>query len=190
MNRTVLLAALLLCAVARLGHAEVYKWTDAKGNLHATMNLEDVPPEHREAALRAAAAPPKEPKDACDHLPAPRPGQRVQTPDECRLMRDLTERQRAASAASNWSSGAERSRKVREALERIDREDAQWEQRNKLLESQASIKEKQREAVERNPDRYRVTGHNSEDKSVVDVAREQEKRSKDALEQHQRERPR
>jgi clan AA aspartic protease (TIGR02281 family) len=37
--------------------AEIYKWTDASGQLHFSQSLDQVPPAKREAALRAAKAP-------------------------------------------------------------------------------------------------------------------------------------
>jgi clan AA aspartic protease (TIGR02281 family) len=49
------LCALLWCAAAR---AEIYRWTDAEGQLHFTQSLDQVPPQYREQARRDAEASP------------------------------------------------------------------------------------------------------------------------------------
>jgi clan AA aspartic protease (TIGR02281 family) len=46
----------LALAIAGAAHGEVYRWTDAEGRLHFTGNLEQVPPDQREAARRGAEA--------------------------------------------------------------------------------------------------------------------------------------
>jgi clan AA aspartic protease (TIGR02281 family) len=52
--RTALLTIGLLVWVAGDAHAEIYKWTDASGRLHFSQDIERVPPEKREQAVRAA----------------------------------------------------------------------------------------------------------------------------------------
>jgi clan AA aspartic protease (TIGR02281 family) len=59
---------LLLALAPGLARAEIYRWTDARGQVHFTQNLGQVPPQHRAEAEARAKAPPK--KD---------PIQRVQT---------------------------------------------------------------------------------------------------------------
>jgi clan AA aspartic protease (TIGR02281 family) len=44
--------------MAASAHAEIYRWTDAEGRLHFTERIEQVPPEHRDAARRAAESRP------------------------------------------------------------------------------------------------------------------------------------
>ncbi|MFQ5416398.1 MAG: TIGR02281 family clan AA aspartic protease [Myxococcota bacterium] len=46
----------LLCAAPAA--AEIYRWTDAEGDLHFTQDLSQVPAPHREQARRAASGPP------------------------------------------------------------------------------------------------------------------------------------
>jgi clan AA aspartic protease (TIGR02281 family) len=48
------LCALLWCDAA---WAEIYRWTDADGQLHFTQSLDQVPPQYREQARRSAASP-------------------------------------------------------------------------------------------------------------------------------------
>jgi hypothetical protein len=50
-RRSAFLALLVLGLVAPAG-AEIYRWTDAQGQEHFTMNLHEVPPEHRAGAQR------------------------------------------------------------------------------------------------------------------------------------------
>jgi clan AA aspartic protease (TIGR02281 family) len=60
MGRARLLAAPALVAALAMGtpaRAEIYRWTDASGQLHYTESLARVPPEHRDEALRAALRP-------------------------------------------------------------------------------------------------------------------------------------
>jgi clan AA aspartic protease (TIGR02281 family) len=55
-----LLAAALASGltVGMAASAEIYRWTDASGQLHFTKRLDRVPSEHRESALRSALKPP------------------------------------------------------------------------------------------------------------------------------------
>jgi clan AA aspartic protease (TIGR02281 family) len=55
----VLTAAALLLGSGALGEGEIYTWTDARGGIHATRDLLEVPVGHRrEARLRAAGSAP------------------------------------------------------------------------------------------------------------------------------------
>ena len=54
-QRALRLAAALL-AVAGPARAEIYRWTDAQGRIHFTERIEQVPPEHRNAARESASA--------------------------------------------------------------------------------------------------------------------------------------
>ncbi len=51
------LAAALLLALAAPVRAEIYRWTDDRGTVHFSQSLDDVPPQHREAARTGAAKP-------------------------------------------------------------------------------------------------------------------------------------
>jgi clan AA aspartic protease (TIGR02281 family) len=54
------LCAAVLCALlgAADAAAEIYRWTDADGQLHFTESLDQVPPQYRERARRNAETPP------------------------------------------------------------------------------------------------------------------------------------
>jgi aspartyl protease family protein len=52
MARLALVLALLALLHVGTASAEIYRWTDAEGNLHFTEDLSQVPPQHREQALR------------------------------------------------------------------------------------------------------------------------------------------
>ena len=52
MTRIALALALLTLLHAGTASAEIYRWTDAEGNLHFTEDLGQVPPQHREQAVR------------------------------------------------------------------------------------------------------------------------------------------
>jgi clan AA aspartic protease (TIGR02281 family) len=52
MTRLALVLALLALLHACAASAEIYRWTDAEGNLHFTEDLSQVPPEYREEAVR------------------------------------------------------------------------------------------------------------------------------------------
>lgn len=54
--RTVL-PILLVFGLAIVANAEIYKWTDARGQVHFTQHLDQVPPDQRPAAKSAAQAP-------------------------------------------------------------------------------------------------------------------------------------
>ena len=54
-QRALRFAAALL-AIAGPARAEIYRWTDAQGRIHFTERIEQVPPEHRNAARERAAA--------------------------------------------------------------------------------------------------------------------------------------
>lgn len=55
MARIARTVALLLVCGGAPASAEIYRWTDARGQLHFTERLDRVPPEQREAARRGAA---------------------------------------------------------------------------------------------------------------------------------------
>lgn len=57
-------------------NAEIYRWTDASGRLHFTERLEQVPPEHRESAVRAAMKPSTRPLQTFSGPDAPAPATR------------------------------------------------------------------------------------------------------------------
>jgi clan AA aspartic protease (TIGR02281 family) len=52
-----LAALVLVLAAAEPSRGEIYRWTDAEGRLHFTGSLDQVPPDQREAARRAAETP-------------------------------------------------------------------------------------------------------------------------------------
>ena len=52
--RLVVLALACALGSASVALAEIYRWTDASGRLHFTEQLEKVPPQHRDAAIRGA----------------------------------------------------------------------------------------------------------------------------------------
>jgi len=56
-SRTLRLVLLVL-ACAAPARGEIYRWTDAEGRLHFTGRIDQVPPQHRDAARRDAAASP------------------------------------------------------------------------------------------------------------------------------------
>ncbi|TMA31695.1 MAG: DUF4124 domain-containing protein [Deltaproteobacteria bacterium] len=55
LTRALGLAAAVL-ALAAPGRAEIYRWTDAQGRIHFTERIDQVPPEHRNAARESATA--------------------------------------------------------------------------------------------------------------------------------------
>lgn len=52
MSRIALVVALLALLQAGAASAEIYRWTDAEGNLHFTEDLSQVPSQYREQAVR------------------------------------------------------------------------------------------------------------------------------------------
>ncbi len=60
--RALRLAAVLL-AVAGPARGEIYRWTDAQGRIHFTQRIDQVPPEHRDAARESAS-----PRRAADRV--------------------------------------------------------------------------------------------------------------------------
>ncbi len=57
--RTLLVATLAFAFLgAEVARSKIYRWTDAQGRIHFTQSLDQVPPQHREAARAAAEAAP------------------------------------------------------------------------------------------------------------------------------------
>src|SRR5262245_36781033 len=54
--RRALRLATVFLAVTGPARGEIYRWTDAAGRLHFTERIEQVPPEHRDAARESATA--------------------------------------------------------------------------------------------------------------------------------------
>src|SRR5262245_14793504 len=53
LTRALGLAAAVL-VISTPGRAEIYRWTDAQGRIHFTERIDQVPPEHRNAARASA----------------------------------------------------------------------------------------------------------------------------------------
>ncbi|HVP30646.1 MAG TPA: TIGR02281 family clan AA aspartic protease [Myxococcota bacterium] len=61
MGRSRLVPLLALCLAGEPARAELYRWTDAKGQMHVTMHLDEVPPDQRPSAAQSARDAAKEP---------------------------------------------------------------------------------------------------------------------------------
>ena len=56
MARIALVIALLCALYAGPARTEIYRWTDAEGNLHFTQDLGNVPPAYREQSAKRPAS--------------------------------------------------------------------------------------------------------------------------------------
>jgi hypothetical protein len=143
--------ALALCALWLAGSAaaEMYRWTDASGREHFTMDLHRVPPEHRAEAERRAA------------LEEARVGETsgptvntMTTPDSARVKRALRPRySRPAAAAGSSCSMTHR----REA-QRLASDVAKWEKKVELQEQLESrlVRTEDRLRAENRAERYQI----------------------------------
>jgi len=150
-------AALVFALAALLGaapaSAEIYRWTDAQGREHFTMDLHRVPSEHRAEAERRNAL------DDARVDPGPDPINTMTTPDHVKVKRHLRRSRggygRPPAAASGASCSATHRNEARKHAAAVSR----WEKQIELQEQLESrlVRTEDRLRAENRAERYRVS---------------------------------
>lgn len=139
-----LLGALLLAGPAA---AEIYRWTDASGREHFTMDLHGVPPEHRAEAERRAAL------DEARTAPEPAINT-MTTPDASRVKRALRPRYSRPAAPAGTSCSSTHRRQAQQLANDV----ARWEKKVELQEQLESrlVRTEDRLRAENRAERYQI----------------------------------
>ncbi|HKJ23706.1 MAG TPA: DUF4124 domain-containing protein [Myxococcota bacterium] len=152
-----LAAAGFALALAAPASAEMYRWTDAGGQEHFTMDLHRVPPEYRGEAQRRADLD----KARVDRNPPPI--NTMTTPDAARVKRALRPRYSRSRAAAA-SAGTSCSASDRNTAQRLARAVEQWEKRVELQEGLESrlVRTQDRMRAEHTAERYAIHLENAQ----------------------------
>lgn len=145
------LPILLLLAAAAPASAEIYRWTDAEGREHFTMDLHRVPAKHRGEAERRMML------EKIQVEPKPDPVNSLSTPDRVRVKRALRPRRSYAApppaAGSTGCASWQRSK-----AQKLEARIANYEKKVELYESKQRrlVRLEDRMRAENSVERYEI----------------------------------
>lgn len=145
------LAAVFLLALAGPASAEIYRWTDAEGREHFTMDLHRVPAKHRAEAERRAVL------EKAKVDPEPSNVNTMATPDSQRAKR-WTRPRRSYSRSPAAAAEVHCSSSHKSKAQKLQREVTRWEKQVELQEDLESrlVRTEDRLRAENRVERYEI----------------------------------